>query len=188
MSKPMTFKVTNCDLKETEFVRKQILAVRGHRVMLDGDLAKLYGVTTKQLNQQLRRNRHRFPKDFAFRLTLAEAKNLEGETMNISRRLFFSLLLVHPKQSVSLRVAVLETFALNGRVSAILVNHAEPAERDRLARWLQAHPRSVVRIRNKAGQETAASIFRVRMCFGRGLILFDQPIDVREGDVLTIVV
>jgi hypothetical protein len=42
--------------------------------MLDHDLARLYGVTTKRLNQQFTRNRHRFPKDFAFQLTLAEAK------------------------------------------------------------------------------------------------------------------
>ena len=40
------------------------------------DLARLYGVTTKRLNEQLRRNRHRFPKDFAFQLTLAEAKEV----------------------------------------------------------------------------------------------------------------
>jgi transposase-like protein len=70
MSKSIKFKVTNCDLKQ------QIILARGHRVMLDSDLARLYGVTTKQLNQQLRRNRHRFPEDFAFRLTLAEAKEL----------------------------------------------------------------------------------------------------------------
>jgi hypothetical protein len=75
MSKPGMSKVAKCNLRETELVR-QILVVRGHRVMLDGDLAKLYGVTTKRLNQQFGRNRHRFPKDFAFRLTLAEAKEL----------------------------------------------------------------------------------------------------------------
>ena len=76
MPKPMKFKVAKCDLKEIELVRQQILVLRGHRVMLDGDLAKLYGVTTKRLNQQLSRNLHRFPKDFAFRLTLSEAKQL----------------------------------------------------------------------------------------------------------------
>jgi hypothetical protein len=107
--------------------------------------------------------------------------------MNINRRLFFSLLLVRPTQSVSLRVAVLETFAMNEKVSAVLVNHANPAERDPFARWLRAHPRSAVKIRNGAAQETAATIFRVRMCFGRGLILLNQPIPVREGAVLTII-
>ena len=76
MSKAMKFKVPKCDLKETELVKQQILAVRGHRVMLDADLATLYGVTTKRLNQQFRRNHHRFPDDFAFQLTLAEAKEV----------------------------------------------------------------------------------------------------------------
>jgi hypothetical protein len=106
--------------------------------------------------------------------------------MNINRRLFFSLLLLRPRQSISLRVGVLETFTMNEKVSAVLVNHADPSERDRFARWLQAHPKSAVRIRNMVGQETAAKIFRVRMCFGRGLILLNQPIAVREGEVLTI--
>jgi len=81
MSKPMKFKVAKCDLKETELVRRQILVVRGHRVMLDGDLANLYGVTTKRLNQQLGRNRHRFPEDFAFRLTLEEAKEVAASRL-----------------------------------------------------------------------------------------------------------
>ena len=106
--------------------------------------------------------------------------------MNISRRLFFSLFLVQTRQAGSLRVSVLETFAMNDKVSAVLVNHADPAERDPFAQWLQAHPRSVVQIRNKAGEQTAATMFRVRMCFGRGLLLVNQPITVREGDVLTI--
>ena len=44
--------------------------------MLDADLATLYGVTTKRLNQQFRRNHHRFPDDFAFQLTLSEAKEV----------------------------------------------------------------------------------------------------------------
>jgi hypothetical protein len=70
------FKVTNCDLEKAEDVKQQIFVARGQRVMLDHDLARLYGVTTKRLNEQLRRNRHRFPKDFAFRLTLVEAKEL----------------------------------------------------------------------------------------------------------------
>ena len=58
--------------------------------------------------------------------------------MNIGRRLFFSLLLVRPRQSISLRVGVLETFTMNEKVSAVLVNHADPFERDQFARWLQA--------------------------------------------------
>ncbi len=56
-----------------------IHVIRGHRVMLDADLAVLYGVTTKRLNQQLRRNRRRFPADFAFQLTAEEVQILKSQ-------------------------------------------------------------------------------------------------------------
>jgi aromatic ring-opening dioxygenase LigB subunit len=53
--------------------------IRGHRVMLDSDLAVIYGVTTKRLNEQVRRNRSRFPNDFAFQLTAKELTNLRSQ-------------------------------------------------------------------------------------------------------------
>jgi len=54
--------------------------IRGQRVMLDSDLAAIYQVSTKRLNQQLQRNRSRFPVDFAFRLTAEELTNLRLQT------------------------------------------------------------------------------------------------------------
>lgn len=53
-----------------------ILNVRGHRVILDSDLAALYGVTTKALNQAVKRNQERFPESFLFPLTMEEAQNV----------------------------------------------------------------------------------------------------------------
>ena len=53
-------------------IEQRILVIRGHRVILDTDLASLYGVTTKRLNEQVKRNRNRFPKDFMFQLTAQE--------------------------------------------------------------------------------------------------------------------
>src|SRR5213076_1370586 len=53
-----------------------IYEIRGERVMLDSDLALIYGVETKALNRALKRNRHRFPKDFVFQLSEDEWKNL----------------------------------------------------------------------------------------------------------------
>jgi hypothetical protein len=50
--------------------------IRGERVMLDSDLATIYGTSTARLNEQLRRNRQRFPEDFAFQLTPEEFKRL----------------------------------------------------------------------------------------------------------------
>lgn len=59
-----------------ERIEKAILLIRGERVMLDADLAELYGVTTKALNQAVRRNRNRFPEDFMIQLTRAEVEDL----------------------------------------------------------------------------------------------------------------
>jgi len=53
-------------------IERAILIVRGRKVMLDSDLAALYGTTTKRLTEQMRRNRERFPEDFLFQLTRAE--------------------------------------------------------------------------------------------------------------------
>ncbi len=55
-----------------EAIEPRILFVRGQKVMLDRDLAELYGVSTKRLNEQVRRNQHRFPGDFMFQLTPKE--------------------------------------------------------------------------------------------------------------------
>ena len=55
-----------------EVIERSILLVRGHKVMLDRDLAQLYGVETRALNQAVRRNIDRFPEDFMFRLTREE--------------------------------------------------------------------------------------------------------------------
>jgi len=62
--------------REIQTVEKAIHLVRGQRVMLDSDLAKIYGVSTMRLNEQLRRNLKRFPSDFAFQLTREEFKAL----------------------------------------------------------------------------------------------------------------
>ena len=63
-------------IKRKERIENLILTIRGQRVMLDSDLAKIYGVSTMRLNEQLKRNRERFPKDFAFQLTQQEFANL----------------------------------------------------------------------------------------------------------------
>ncbi|MDA8241825.1 MAG: ORF6N domain-containing protein [Nitrospiraceae bacterium] len=55
-----------------EIIEKKILLIRGEKVMLDADLAELYGVTTKRLNEQAKRNSDRFPADFMFQLTAEE--------------------------------------------------------------------------------------------------------------------
>lgn len=60
-------------------IERRIFSLRGHKVMLDSDLAEMYGVATKALNQAVRRNTERFPADFLLRLTSEEADSLRSQ-------------------------------------------------------------------------------------------------------------
>jgi phage regulator Rha-like protein len=62
-----------------------IHVIRGQRVMLDSDLAGLYGVLTKRLNQAVRRNKQRFPEDFMFQLTREEALRLRSQSESLEK-------------------------------------------------------------------------------------------------------
>ena len=65
-------------------IESLIYEIRGHKVMLDRDLAKLYGVETKVLNQAVKRNLKRFPEDFMFRLTQQEYEILKSQFVTSS--------------------------------------------------------------------------------------------------------
>lgn len=67
-----------------EVIERRIFLFRDQKVMLDSDLAELYGVTTKRLNEQVKRNRDRFPPDFMFRLTLEEGKAVMASRSQIA--------------------------------------------------------------------------------------------------------
>ncbi len=60
-------------------IERKILLIRGQKVLLDSDLAELYGVTTKRLNEQVKRNLERFPKHFMFQLTNQELEILRSQ-------------------------------------------------------------------------------------------------------------
>jgi hypothetical protein len=68
--------MSNTNLILVEQIERSVYLIRGEKVMLDWDLAKLYGVLTGALNQAVRRNRDRFPSDFMFQLTPAEVAEL----------------------------------------------------------------------------------------------------------------
>jgi len=67
------------ELVPVELIASKIYLIRGIKVMLDRDLAELYGVETKRLKEQVRRNIERFPQDFMFELTKQELKNLRSQ-------------------------------------------------------------------------------------------------------------
>ena len=67
-----------------ENLAQLVFVIRGEKVMLDVDLAKLYGVSTKALNQAFRRNKQRFPTDFAFQLSKEEFDQLRSQIVTSS--------------------------------------------------------------------------------------------------------
>ena len=115
--------------------------VRGQRVLLDSDIAALYGVTTKHLNQQVKRNAERFPEDFAFRLTADEIAALKSQsvTSNSGRggrrypptaftehgALMLSSVLNSPT-AVSVSIQVVRTFI---ELRRVLLSHADLARK-----------------------------------------------------------
>ena len=73
------------NLPATITPEEMIVRVRGHTVIMDSDLAKLYGVETRQLNQQVKRNQKRFPEDFAFQLSKIEYERLRSQNVILKR-------------------------------------------------------------------------------------------------------
>ena len=97
------------DVVLVDQIEPLILTIRGQKVLLDSDLADLYGVTTKRLNEQVRRNRKRFPADFMFRLTDDEKAEVVANCDHLSR-LKFSPNLPH---AFSERGAIMAANVLN---------------------------------------------------------------------------
>lgn len=73
------------DIIPIEAISRKIYVLRGTKVMLDADLAQLYGVTTKRFNEQIRRNPKRFPTDFMFQLTSEEYEGLRSQIATSSK-------------------------------------------------------------------------------------------------------
>ena len=69
-----------------EIITSKIIVIRGVRVIIDSDLAELYGVETRQLNQACNRNPERFPEDFRFQLSRDEVKNLRSQIVTLPEK------------------------------------------------------------------------------------------------------
>lgn len=81
MSKQSTAIVKRVESRIQSKIQAKIVTIRGLRVVLDSDLAELYGVETKKLNQQVKRNARRFPADFIIQLSADEVENLRSQNV-----------------------------------------------------------------------------------------------------------
>lgn len=119
---------------DRDAVEKRILVVRGYRVLLDRQLARLYGVSTKALNQAVRRNASRFPIDFMFRLTTEEQLAVVGPgELDAGRGGLRVLAHAFTEQGVAMLSSVLRSpraIAVNIEIMRVFV---------RLRRWAVEH-------------------------------------------------
>lgn len=79
-------------LQTQETIISKILLIRNQKIMIDADLAELYGVTTKRLNEQVKRNINRFPSDFMFQLTAEEKEEVVANCDHLNRLKYSSSL------------------------------------------------------------------------------------------------
>ena len=123
------------DLISAESITSRIYFIRGQKVMLDRDLAKLYGVETRVLNQAVRRNIKRFPEDFMFQLTLKEEASLRSQFVTLEGKGKHSkyLPMAFTEQGVSMLSSVLKSDR------AILVNIQIMRTFTRLREMLAGH-------------------------------------------------
>jgi hypothetical protein len=129
-----------------ERIESKILLIRGEKVMLDRDLAELYGVPTKRLNEQVRRNIKRFPEDFMFQLTKEEADFLRSQNATLKRQHFRYLPYAFTEQGVAMLSSVLNS------ERAILVNIQIMRAFTRLRRILTSHEELKKKIEDIARQ------------------------------------
>jgi hypothetical protein len=129
-------------LVPAEIIEKRILLIRGHKVILDTDLAVLYQVSTSALNHPIRRNLDRFPEDFMFPLNKAELENWRSQIvisnpaarMGLRRSPYafteqgVAMLssVLKSKRAIAVNIAIMRTFV---RLRQILATHKELAER-----------------------------------------------------------
>ncbi|MDP3732225.1 MAG: ORF6N domain-containing protein [Candidatus Omnitrophota bacterium] len=138
-----------------EVIERKIYLIRGHKVMLSMDLAKLYGVPTMRLNEQVKRNIKRFPDDFMFQLSNAEHEILKSQIAISSwggaRRanpyafteqgvaMLSSVL--NSERAIHVNIAIMRAFV---RLKAVLATHKELAHKlNELERKIEKHDEDI---------------------------------------------
>lgn len=139
-----------------ETIEHKIYLIRGHKVMIDRDLAELYGVETRVLVQSVKRNIRRFPEDFTFQVTEQEAEILRSQIV-ISKKgsggrrylpyvfteqgIAMLSSILKSEQAIQVNIAIMRAFV---RIKAVLSNHKQIADKlDQLERKTNKHDKQI---------------------------------------------
>jgi hypothetical protein len=149
----MAKSTTSLAIAEERIIGK-IHLIRGKKIMLDRDLAELYGVETRVLNQAARRNEKRFPDDFMFQLTVEELKNLKSQNVISSWGGIRKLPLAFTEQGVAMLSSVLNSetaievniqiIRIFSRIRELLLTHKDILLKlEQLERKVEGHDREI---------------------------------------------
>lgn len=164
-----------------EVIATRIFEIKGKKVMLDGDLARLYGVSTKVLNQAVKRNARRFPEDFMFRLTEREKEEVVTNCDHL-RFLKFSYQLpyvfteqrvamlssvLNSERAIQINILIMRAFT---KLKEILLTHKELAVKiDTLERKYGEHDETIKTILEAIKQLLEPPSIRERKIIGFGV-------------------
>lgn len=138
------------DTAVAPLIESRIFLIRGQKVLLDADLAGLYQVETKRLNEAVRRNRERFPEDFMFRLTPAESEHLRSQIATSNQQwggrrylpyafteqgIAMLSSVLRSNRAIEVNIAIMRTFV---RLRQLLATHEELAHKLEKLEWRQA--------------------------------------------------
>ena len=141
-----------------EGIEQKIFLIRGKKVMLDKDLADLYNVPTKRLNEQVKRNLKRFPEDFMFRLTEAEMKFLRSQIATLEqgryskyRALAFTeqgvvmlSSVLNSERAIEVNILIMRAFV---KMRELMISHKDLAYKiEELEKKYQSHDKKIVLI------------------------------------------
>jgi hypothetical protein len=137
-------------------IEERILLIRGDKVIMDADLAEFYGVSTKRLNEQMKRNRDRFPEDFVFQLTPEEKSEVVAKCDHLANMKYSSTLphaftehgalmaagILNTPQAVEVSVFVVRAFV---KLRRVIAQHEELTHKlVQLERKLLRHDRQII--------------------------------------------
>ncbi len=141
-----------------EKIEDKIFLIRGHRIMIDRDLAQLYGVETKYLNRQVKRNQERFPEEFMFQLTKDEKEELVTNWHRFEKLKHSSTLphaftehgvamlssVLNSGQAVKISIQIIKTFV---KLRELISSHKELALKlSQLERKIEKHDEEIMGI------------------------------------------
>jgi hypothetical protein len=148
----------NTSIVLVEQVKSKILFMRGEKVILDSDLAALYGVPTKRLNEQIKRNHERFPPDFMFQLTKSEKDEVVANCDHLQKLKFspglpyaftehgaiMAASVLNSKRAVQASIYVVRAFV---KLRQMLAPYKElMGKLDQLEKKLQTHDKQIITI------------------------------------------